>query len=198
MLETPKSKEELAMAEQPVGLGKPRGATWELLQEPCPIIEKAMDNIAKDAMLHGQGFMKDGKRISHEEIFKSAGELRMDKYLAWAPHMPECASRHGNDEICDCGLLELRTPVRESGDLPVHEWKNTPEVKTTPVKCLLCDAEAVVITYAPHGCTCSPNKIQPRCAQHLHRARDTMEEIYIIEDFIIGNSNDVEDGANSK
>lgn len=30
------------------------------------------------------------------------------KYLEWASHMPECGSRHGNDEICDCGLFDLR------------------------------------------------------------------------------------------
>jgi hypothetical protein len=31
-----------------------------------------------------------------------------------------------------------------------HEWKLTPEVRTTPVKCLLCEDEAVVVVYAPH------------------------------------------------
>jgi hypothetical protein len=44
--------------------------------------------------------------------------------------------------------------------------------------------EAVAITYAPHGCTCSPNQIQPRCAQHLMRAWDSEEELYIVEDFV--------------
>jgi hypothetical protein len=66
-----------------------------------------------------------------------------------------------------------------------HEWKLTPDVRTTPVKCLLCDTEAVVIAYAPYGCTCSPNKYQPRCYQHLQRAWDTGEDITVVEDFMI-------------
>lgn len=35
----------------------------------------------------------------------------ISKYLKWAPHMSECYSLHGNDEICDCGLLDLRCNV---------------------------------------------------------------------------------------
>lgn len=64
-----------------------------------------------------------------------------------------------------------------------HDWKTEPGVTTTSIKCLLCDDPAAVIVYAPHGCTCSPNKIQPRCDHHLHRAWDTDEDIEIIEDF---------------
>jgi hypothetical protein len=70
--------------------------------------------------------------------------------------------------------------------LPVHRWRDTPEVKTTPIMCLLCgDKEASVVVYTPHGCTCSPNKIQPRCEHHLMRAYDTGEDYTIIEDFRI-------------
>lgn len=68
-----------------------------------------------------------------------------------------------------------------------HEWKNKPHVTTTSVKCLLCDDEAlaVAVFYAPHGCTCSPNKIQPRCMQHLMRADNTDEEMHMLGDFRI-------------
>lgn len=66
-----------------------------------------------------------------------------------------------------------------------HEWKDFPSIVTTPINCLLCSSEAVVVVYAEYGCTCSPNKIQPRCAQHLARALDTGEDIEIIEDFRI-------------
>lgn len=69
--------------------------------------------------------------------------------------------------------------------LACYEWKNTPEIRTTPVKCLLCDDEAVVVVFAQHGCTCSPNKYQPRCMQHLVRAYATNEDIMIVEDFRI-------------
>jgi hypothetical protein len=65
----------------------------------------------------------------------------------------------------------------------IHAWKDHPGVTTTPVKCLLCDSEAAVIVYAPNGCTCSPNKYQPRCEQHLRRAWDTGEDIVVVEDF---------------
>jgi hypothetical protein len=66
-----------------------------------------------------------------------------------------------------------------------YAWKDHPGIKTTPVKCLLCDDEAAVIVYAPNGCTCSPNKYQPRCIQHLHRAWDSGEDITVVEDFRI-------------
>ena len=76
----------------------------------------------------------------------------------------------------------VSVPMREYG---CHEWKHTPAIKTTPVKCLLCADEATVIIYAADGCTCSPNKFQPRCEQHLMRLRDTGEEFEILEDFRI-------------
>lgn len=63
-----------------------------------------------------------------------------------------------------------------------HSWKNK-GITTTDIKCLLCSASAAVIVYAPEGCTCSPNKIQPRCDHHLGRAYDTEESITILEDF---------------
>jgi hypothetical protein len=66
-----------------------------------------------------------------------------------------------------------------------RNWSDHSCVKTTPVKCLLCDAESVAITYALHGCTCSPNKIPPRCAQHLIWAWDSEEELHIVEDSVI-------------
>lgn len=62
-------------------------------------------------------------------------------------------------------------------------WIDDAGVKTTPVKCLLCEADAAIIGYFPFGCTCSPNKIQPRCMQHFLRANDTEESFEIIEDF---------------
>ena len=72
-----------------------------------------------------------------------------------------------------------------------HEWRFFAKeiekgFKTTPVKCILCDAEASAIFYCPRGCTCSPNKIQPRCEHHIMRANDTKEEMYLLEDFRIG------------
>jgi hypothetical protein len=70
---------------------------------------------------------------------------------------------------------------------PAHAWKNEPSVTTTPVKCLLCDSEAVAIVYARNGCTCSANKYQPRCEQHLSRARDTGEDFTVVEDFQVPN-----------
>lgn len=69
-----------------------------------------------------------------------------------------------------------------------HEWKLTPEIRTTPIKCILCDSEAAVIIYAPNGCTCSPNKYQPRCYQHLLRVLDTDSGIQVVEDFMIPSS----------
>lgn len=73
--------------------------------------------------------------------------------------------------------------------LEQHNWANTPEIKTTPIQCIFgCKEQAVVITYAKNGCTCHPNKIQPRCEQHLERAFSTGEELEIIEDFRIPTS----------
>ncbi|HEX4611120.1 MAG TPA: hypothetical protein VH092_23215 [Urbifossiella sp.] len=70
----------------------------------------------------------------------------------------------------------------------IHVWKDHPDVTTTPVKCLLCYSEAAAIVYAPNGCTCSPNKYQPRCEQHLRRAWDTGEDIIVVEDFRLPSS----------
>lgn len=67
----------------------------------------------------------------------------------------------------------------------MFRWKKRPGAKTTPVKCLLCDDEAAVIICARHGCTCSPNKYQPRCMQHLIRAIDSNETFEVVEDFTI-------------
>lgn len=69
-----------------------------------------------------------------------------------------------------------------------HKWtleelQKGDDAKTTLLPCLLCDDPAAVIVYAPNGCTCSPNKIQPRCQHHLNRALDSNEDIEIIEDF---------------
>lgn len=69
--------------------------------------------------------------------------------------------------------------------MQVKNWNDTPDIRTTPLKCLLCDDEAVVIVYAERGCTCSPNKYQPRCSQHLSRANDSNEDIEVVEDFRI-------------
>lgn len=66
-------------------------------------------------------------------------------------------------------------------------WNDTPDILITPIKCLLCSDDAVVIVYAENGCTCSPNKYQPRCMQHLMRANDSNEDIEIVEDFRIWN-----------
>lgn len=65
----------------------------------------------------------------------------------------------------------------------VKNWSSEPDVKTSPIKCFICDDPASVVIYAPHGCTCSPNKIQPRCEHHLMRAYDTGETYTILEDF---------------
>lgn len=86
--------------------------------------------------------------------------------------------------------LKSHQSEEQAGDIgeqriKCHEWNAEPMVKTTPVKCLLCESEAVAVGYFPHGCTCSPNKIQPRCMQHLIRADDTEEEFVILEDFRI-------------
>jgi hypothetical protein len=66
-----------------------------------------------------------------------------------------------------------------------HAWKDHPGVKTTPVKCLLCDDLAAVIVYCPNGCTCSPNKYQPRCDHYLGRLFATCDDpgIRLVEDF---------------
>ena len=76
-----------------------------------------------------------------------------------------------------------------------HNWNEIEgagiTIKTTPIKCLLCYDEAVVVIHAPNGCTCSINKIQPRCGHHLMRATDTQEEFAIIEDFRITNEAEI-------
>jgi hypothetical protein len=51
--------------------------------------------------------------------------------------------------------------------------------------CDLCSAVSVVMIRAPQGCTCLRNVYQRRCAQHLQRAWDTMEEFEIVEDYTI-------------
>lgn len=91
------------------------------------------------------------------------------------------------EAIREFDLHNRAIPLLQSiiDDMPCHAWKDHPAVQTTPVKCLLCDSEAVVIIHAPDGCTCSPNKYQPRCDQHLHRLMDTGEEFVIVEDFRI-------------
>lgn len=77
-------------------------------------------------------------------------------------------------------------PPAIKGEIKIHEWKDFPGTKTTPVKCILCKDDAVVVVYAPNGCTCSPNKYQPRCMQHLMRLFDSDEGGFdIIEDFRI-------------
>ena len=50
-----------------------------------------------------------------------------------------------------------------------------------PLRCLLCDAEAVVVIEAPNGCTCARNVYQPRCRQHLERASDSGEIFAVVE-----------------
>lgn len=74
-------------------------------------------------------------------------------------------------------IAELKTQI------PFQSWQHSPDTKTTPVKCLLCDAQASVIVHAPYGCTCSPNIIQPRCEHHYRRALDSNEDMRILEDF---------------
>lgn len=76
----------------------------------------------------------------------------------------------------------VEVPIGDKVAKIAHEWKHVPEVRTTPIKCLLCEEQATAIFYCPRGCTCSPNKIQPRCEHHAY---DTMDEMYILEDFRI-------------
>lgn len=82
-------------------------------------------------------------------------------------------------------MAETAKAHLQEGGWRSHSWGSEQETKTTPVKCLLCDSEAVAIFHAPNGCTCAPNKIQPRCQQHVLRADDTGEELYLLEDFRI-------------
>lgn len=69
-------------------------------------------------------------------------------------------------------------------DITIKHWCSVSE-RIKPLPCILCADIASVIVYAPFGCTCADNKIQPRCAQHLQRAYDSNEDITIIEDFRI-------------
>lgn len=69
--------------------------------------------------------------------------------------------------------------------IPPHDWSRHPGIVTTRVDCLLCEDPAVVVCYFPNGCTCSPNRVQARCMQHLIRASDTEEDFAILEDFRI-------------
>jgi hypothetical protein len=95
-----------------------------------------------------------------------------------APHEGACSTSPSSDE-----KGRQLTYWGGMANRPAHAWRAHPGVTTTPVKCLLCDSEAVAIVYARNGCTCSPNKYQPRCEQHLRRAWDTGEDIVVVEDF---------------
>jgi hypothetical protein len=77
----------------------------------------------------------------------------------------------------------IEVPIAHRISRIAHYWKYVPEIRTTPVKCLLCNTDASAIYYCPNGCTCSPNKIQPRCEHHAGRAYDTEEIMYVLEDF---------------
>ena len=63
-----------------------------------------------------------------------------------------------------------------------HYWEYFAKegLRTTSIKCILCESPASAIFYCPRGCTCSVNKIQPRCEYHIMRAN---EEMYTLEDF---------------
>jgi hypothetical protein len=77
---------------------------------------------------------------------------------------------------------------RDPSKVMTHVWNNEPIVRTDRVRCLLCSDDACVIIHAPLGCTCSPNKYQPRCSHHLQRAYDTGEQFEIVEDFRVGDN----------
>jgi hypothetical protein len=87
--------------------------------------------------------------------------------------------------IIDAARLAWDSAMATKRESVCHEWKNEPSTETDPLRCLLCTDDAAVVIYAPDGCTCSPNKYQPRCRQHLSRANDTDEEFVIVEDFRI-------------
>lgn len=58
-----------------------------------------------------------------------------------------------------------------------------PDTPYSKASCDLCSDIAVVMIYAPNGCTCLANKYQRRCMQHLIRADDYKEEFEIVEDY---------------
>jgi hypothetical protein len=59
------------------------------------------------------------------------------------------------------------------------------ERKFVTPNCDLCSSVSVVMIRAPRGCTCLANVYQRRCAQHLQRADDTLEEFEIVEDYTV-------------
>lgn len=97
------------------------------------------------------------------------------------------AIENGKEEVAALAeaIVAALPALSQQGKVRPWNWKDSPETRTTPIRCLLCESEAVVVAYAPFGCTCSPNKIQPRCSQHLTRANDTSELLTVIEDFRI-------------
>jgi hypothetical protein len=50
-------------------------------------------------------------------------------------------------------------------------------------QCFLCSSSAAAMVFAVHGCTCSDEQVQPRCAQHLARLRDTDTDYEIVEEY---------------
>ena len=79
------------------------------------------------------------------------------------------------------GVIKPRACPRCAGSGEIED----PFIDTRPLiplRCILCDADAVVVIYAPHGCTCATNRVQPRCRQHLGRADDSEETFEILED----------------
>lgn len=146
---------------------------------PCADCQKRIDAMnPAEAWANIMGNQKPDSREAFEKWLFDTYGVHYDKFNVFI-----AARKHGFEAGWNTHAA-LSQP-KEGAGKAVHEWKYEPNTRTTPVKCLLCDSESVVVVYTPQGCTCSPNKYQPRCEQHLSRAIDTGEEIYIIEDFRI-------------
>lgn len=163
-----------------------------------PVVDKTALKQALDFLDQGFTQWNEEKQLfidAARAYLRTTEPVSSDEKEKWRPFVKEeiekeLQSSPASDNKCpDCGteMIEVCSGLEEMCKrMPVpHEWKMTPQIRTTPIKCLICNDEAVVIVHAPCGCTCSPNKYQPRCMHHLMRATDTGEEIYIVEDFRI-------------
>jgi hypothetical protein len=77
-------------------------------------------------------------------------------------------------------------PVPASLARPEALPRTIPRLVVEPMKCHLCDDEAVAVFEFSHGCLCSSDRIQPLCLHHARKSAPTEGgTMLLIEDLTV-------------